>query len=385
MLVGAASHQPQTAWEPQDPRSSALEQLLCGVGSHALVEAARFHKLGHQLLVHGGPLLRQVPFVHDGLQTMRAQAVIAELLVVADLGLLAPVLDANSPGWLVLKGAALGASVYGSPVERPAGDLDVLVHPHDFPRVVVALEGIGAQVVDRNWKLLVEEARGQLHLVLPHGSLLDLHWHVLNREVVRHDFDIRTEDLLAAGVPLTIGATAVRTLDPVHTVLHLGLHGAMSGGHRVGWLMDVDRALRLLRPDPARLLAEATSWRARAAIGCILWRANRFLATPMDPSLVQQLAPRSTRAMALALQRLDPVGGRADDSGPTSWWTPTLRDRGSQHLSPRIRRQLGVGRALARVRQADSPAPSAFETSPGVGREDYFDLVMERPRQPTSH
>ncbi len=77
---------------------------------------------------------------------------------------------------------------------------------------------------------------------LPNGTALDLHWHVVNDARLRRRFTFRTEEMLGRAVRMAIGDSIVPALDPVDTLLHLGYHTAHSGGHRLMWLKDVERA-----------------------------------------------------------------------------------------------------------------------------------------------
>ena len=47
--------------------------------------------------------------------------------------------------WVLLRGPALGADLYGDLMLRPYGDLDVLVTPHDAPEALSALRQAGFQ------------------------------------------------------------------------------------------------------------------------------------------------------------------------------------------------------------------------------------------------
>jgi DNA-binding transcriptional ArsR family regulator len=373
VLLAAGRSSLDRPWRADEPAARSLRALALGPEPEWLVGAASFHRVTHHLLVLGEEVLVEAPGLREELRSARARAVLGELQVVADLGPAAAVLDRAAPGWVVVKGASLGARVYENPVERPAGDLDVVVAPERFADAVEALEAAGARVLDRNWTLLLRERRGQVHLVLPQGTVMDLHWDVLNRGVVREDFSLRTRDLLERAEPVRIGPHLVRTLDAADTVLHLCLHAAVSGGHRVGWLMDVERSLRRLDPDQDELVRRCTQARARAAVGAVLLSAHRLLGAPVQPDVLGRLVGPAVRSVSRTLDLVDPVGGRWDDQGPRAWWTPALRDRGAVHLSPRMRRRLRHPARRTRL-----PATVLSEATDGATRHDYLSAVTAR-------
>lgn len=348
-------------WDDRSAPALGLQHLLDAGGADLVVRGARFHKAAHQLLVAAPTVLTGAPEAHDGLQAVRAQTVLGEIRALSDLAVVAAALDAACPGWVLVKGLALAHRVYEDPVARPVGDVDVVVAPARFEPAVRALESAGGVVVDRDWDLQLRELRGQVHVLMPHGTLVDLHWHLVNRDAVRRQVGPLTSDVLARAVPVTIGGVPVRTLDAVDTVTHLALHAALSGGHRLGWLLDLRQALTGLRPPQTELADRARRWRARAAIGAALCRSGRVLGSPTAlsaGSVVLDGQRVVARALA-AVERIDPVGGRTRDDGPLAWITPTVRDRGVV-LSPRLRRRLARSAAAPDGRSAGRDARERY-------------------------
>lgn len=342
-VLAAAMAGEDDLWAEGAPAVLGLSRLLDAGHADLVVRGARFHKAAHQLLLAAPALLAASPAAHDGLQAVRAETVLAEIRSLADLAVLRPALDDACPGWVLVKGLSLAHRVYDDPVARPVGDLDVVVAPRQFASAVRALEAVGGAVADSDWDLQLRELRGQVHVVMPHGTLVDLHWHLVNRHLVRQQVGPATSAVLARAVPVVVGEVLVRTLEPVDTVAHLALHAALSGGHRLGWLLDVRQALTVLRPDEAELADRARDWRSRAATGAILQRAGRVLRSPDALTAGAAVVTRRDilgRLLA-AVERTDPVGGRVEDDGPVAWTTPTARDRGPV-LSPRLRRRLAV-------------------------------------------
>ena len=152
-----------------------------------------------------------------------------------------------------MKGPAIAERLYPSPDLRVYDDLDIVVAPADFSRAIDAFEASGLELLDRNWDLIRREGRGQLHLRLPLGTLADIHWHLLNREVVRNAFDVLVEPLFERARQIDLLGSPTRTLDPVDTLLHLGIHAALSGADRLLWLKDLERENARLKRAVAEL------------------------------------------------------------------------------------------------------------------------------------
>lgn len=248
---------------------------------------------------------------------------------------------ASLPGrWLVVKGPVAAHLLHARPELRQYVDLDVVVDPADFPRAVALLEAVGARLIDRNWPLLRSERRGQVHLRMPDGTEVDLHWDLLNRSQVRTAFAVpTTRELLESGRDVEVGGMLLRTLDRESTLLHLCLHAALSGGHRLTWLRDVDRAVVAAGPSWDVVVRRAHDWRARAAVGAMLLRSSSVFGTPVPEPVVRALLP-PPRAGALRLvDRALPVPAARTDRSLLAVCTPLVRDRGFG-VSPQMRRSL---------------------------------------------
>src|SRR5262249_5413405 len=133
--------------------------------------------------------------------------------------------------WLVLKGPALAHSVYPRPDLRQGVDLDVLVPPARFGDVLVALEAAGFTLLDRNWPLVAARVPGELRIRAPQGVLVDLHWAVLDDPALHRPFRLPVPGLLERARWLDrAGCCALSAVDQL---VHLGVHGALSGANRL--------------------------------------------------------------------------------------------------------------------------------------------------------
>lgn len=256
-----------------------------------IVQASRFHRvagcvlqsLRHLDLPAGGALAELQSTYYTGIQR--------HLKARAELASMALTLDAADIRWMSLKGPVLAEVVYRRADLRAYGDIDLLVMPTDLGPCIEALEAAGCRVVDRNWTLLCERMLGQVQLITPGGTPVDLHWHLLNEARLRDRFTIDTGLLFEQARTVHVGAAHVRTLSPSHTLLHLAIHAAMAGGNRLVWMKDLEQALRNDAPPWSELLEDAARWRASLVCATMLQRARTVLGVPVPDQVLEALAP----------------------------------------------------------------------------------------------
>ncbi len=297
-----------------------------------------------------------------------------------DLSLVAATLDRLGYPWAVLKGAALANTVYPEPFQRLFSDVDLLVRPADLKEVTYALVDAGSRTLDRNWSLMAADRRGQVHLRLPSGTLVDLHWSLLNSGQVRDRFAVPTDELLTRLTKTTTATgTAIPVLADVDQLAHVALHAALSGGHRLSWLVDVDRIVRHGFDEWAELVSTATKWQGRAAIGAVLLRAKRSLGTPVPADVIDQLANRKATAIVSVLDGVAPLGTARHDPG-SALLMSSLRDTGSTTAIPRLNRWLNPRGAARAWRSWRSGQPTLDLMSTQSGEpDDYFTWVVAHP------
>ena len=198
--------------------------------------------------------------------------------------------DARVP-FLVVKGPALVHQYYDSIELRSFVDLDIVVRPRDLSRALVGLEGASCELLDANWPLLSSRNAHELRVVGPTGGAIDLHWS-LGYGPGSERLVPSVDALLERGTVADLGGVESRVLDWADTIVHLALHAASSGGHRLIWCADLRAALGAMPPGGARLLVErATEWGAAPALHLMLWRAHHALRMPLSPELMAALSP----------------------------------------------------------------------------------------------
>jgi hypothetical protein len=157
--------------------------------------------------------------------------------------------EAASIPTLVLKGLALGASVYADAGLRLFSDLDLLVRREDVFRAVEVLKRHGFGALPGEPASPSDLRAAHAHTFRPpkrHDPPLDLHWHVLAS--ARGDDD----DLpfWSRATPVRVGAASTLMLGPEDQLMHVLAHGVRwTRTPHVRWVADA--ALVLRRTGPA--------------------------------------------------------------------------------------------------------------------------------------
>jgi len=241
--------------------------------------------------VMGSEAAASLPDAEQHLLSRQARTTVYRYLAsMLDLRFLHRTLDPAGLRWVLLKGPSL-TRVHGAPMLRTYGDLDLLVHGADLGDVVHALEGGGARVLDRNWTLIRRAAKGEVHLELPSGSHLDLHWHLLNDKERRDAFTIPLDEVLDDAIDLELDGTSARVLHPADEVCYVALHALLSGAHRLVWLKDVERLLHHVAVPAGSIADRARSWGVALPLAMLLHRIAGSLGLPPAGHEVLTLLP----------------------------------------------------------------------------------------------
>ena len=327
---------------------------------------------------------RMIPFVHRDLRGLggvedrtlqmldryEVTQTANQMRIVTDLAGLASTLALLDVPWLTFKGPIAAHLLYARPELRTYRDLDVLVPRAEFTRTLTFLRETGHEVIDRNWTLISREQRGQLHLTLPFGTVADVHWHLLNRGVVRDAFDVATDGLLRRSRTVTVSGVAATTLSPEDTLVHLALHAALAGGDRLIWLKDIERSIAIEAPDWEEVVERALSWRSGAATAVMLRRAAATLDARVPLWVLRDLDPSGVRRrLTTAFDRRWPAGSAIGELTPAALWPQVVRDG----------RLATVGSVLQRSVRRPAGAIRQLLGEPGGGGRDHEPTAVLHP------
>ena len=346
-----------------------------------LAAAVAFHGVASYMY----DLVRDTPGVSERLtERLRRQRDLAafnHLHVITELSYLRDTLDPKGIPWLIFKGPTLAEPVHGSAHHRSYGDLDMLVQPRHLRDTVATLEESGCTLIDRNWTLILEEMKGEVHLLLPTGVPLDLHWHLFNEPRRREAFPVSIDALFDRARTVNVSGQEVPTLSLTDTVVYVAMHTLHSGGDRLIWLKDLDRLMRSEELDVPEIAERAREWHAELVLTSALARTELALGpVPNAEELRSCLRPsRMWLAAATLAWRRAPA---ERESGQGSLGRIVCRStRPTQlvsfgELSRRLWARAREGNSPSVRRFApDDPRSLQFASGGTETREEYFRRV----------
>lgn len=317
------------------------------------------------------------PFIAE-LRDRYTRAAHGHLRVMWELAHVRRVLDATDTRWAVIKGPAAVELLYSAPGQRAYVDLDLLVDPAAFRDVLTALQAAGSQLLDRNWTLLRKDLLGEVHLRLPGGTPLDLHWNLINMNRGRMWID--SAEVLQRAVRTDLGGVTVGTLDSVDAVVHLAVHAALSGGDKLLWLKDIERAAAVFAPPWEAVVERAHRWNVAAPTGLILARARTVLDAPIPEWVPGRLLGAGSARIVGLVERASP------------WELSVGRLTAASHVVSRSISHGPVGASLWFVRRSvrsldprEPAASSAFTARGNDGDREAFigAVVSSKTRRPS--
>ena len=290
-------------------------------------------------------------------------------------------LDGSGIRSVLLKGLSIARTAYPRPDLRYSVDLDVLVPPAHFGLIIDTLVTERYRLLDVNWPVIAARVPAQLRLTSPNGTLVDLHWHVLNQPDLRAEFHLPTSCLLARSQPLA--GDGLRTLAPADQLIHACVHAALSGGNRLLWLVDLDRIVRSGNLDWDFIVSTAIWSRTGLAVALMLARTRTIFHTPIDDHTLQRLAGGSgwaagTRLLdsrsRLTIDPTRPAVARVLAASARSGGWQSLAEL-AKHGLAWLRSGAPRSRPYAAWRDANRDASTLYPVRDDVARAAYFAKV----------
>lgn len=373
--VGGREGDPRPGWERIGAQPDTVLELA---------RAARLHRVEGYLL----EWIREQGGHADLdrlLEQRRADVVRRHLQAVGSLIHIARVLDAGGIDWLTFKGPVLAEHAHRSPSRRSYNDLDILVPRPQFRAALDAMTRAGAVTLDTNVTHLLDLGAGQLHVVDHLGQNIDLHWGLFYSAGTRAAFRFDERRLLERRRCVDVLGREVPTFGAVDTLLHLSLHGALGGGHRLVWLKDIERTVATSRPDWDEVVEESGRVGAGQAVALMLRRTAVETGLDVPSGLLRRLSPAAgLRALDWAAVRAF-APSRADTRGsPARLLAKATRAEAAATRQVLVERVLALRPSNARlvVRPASRSDGDArvFDPDPaGRPLDDYLDWVSNDP------
>ena len=378
-----------------EPRSDEdVRELAARVGHARLQGLARlssFHGVAGYVYRALGDADVVSAAEREMLAAVRTRVVMTHLAVLQELEVVGGAFEEEGIPWVVIKGPVLAERIHGSVELRGYTDLDVVVPPTRLADAVAALEGRGAVTLDRNWELLHGTVKGELHVRMPAGITLDLHWHLLNSRRLRDEFTIDLRGIFDRVRSVHVGERLVPTMSSADSIVYVALHAMLSGGHRLVWLKDLERLL--VREDwvtdDVQIIAE--SWGASLALHTALSRAGRIIGSSPGARSIR-IRPRTGHLWAWiddAACRLAPVE-QEDGSGSLGRLVarsvrPTLRaslTEGSRRTVSFLRDRRNDVLPVERTsHDPQNPGSVLFPTGDEATKRAYFESVVREAKR----
>jgi hypothetical protein len=220
---------------------------------------------------------------------------------------LALLLEGTNVEWRLTKGAAVAHSDFPDPSLRNSGDVDVMVHPRSWDRMIVVLEAagyerefpeVGPEFDQRYGKGATYES--------PEGVEIDLH-----RRMAIGRFGVRSkmEDMFDVASSIELAGVKIPILDAPRRLIHGAFHAALGGFQYFRAFRDVAQLLLVTDADWYETRRIMQSWRCEAVLARAIVRAwDRLHLTAEHPAMNWarsfEIARGDTKALAVFEQEL---------------------------------------------------------------------------------
>lgn len=198
------------------------------------------------------------------------------------------------------KGLALAELIYHDVALRQSGDIDLLIHAEDLPRIRDAVRELG-------YTSQTQFSEAEEHAYLKSGyecafdgpagrNLLEVQWAIQPR-FYAVDFDMN--GLFQRAVTVTVAGRQMKTPCSADLLLVLAVHAAKHAWARLVWLCDIAGLMNVPHLPWDWIEAQARSLGIVRIVCVSLLLANRLLGAAM-PAKVEKLAAADSVSLLLA-------------------------------------------------------------------------------------
>jgi hypothetical protein len=145
----------------------------------------------------------------------------------------------------LFKGALLAQMAYGEISQRQSGDIDILIHRHNFAIAKTLLESLGFQMYPKLTPAQLE-SHLNFHCEIQFMrddwfTVVDLHWDLAPRSFV---FRVKADEVMSRLQTVSFAGTLVETFSTEDLVLYESMHGAKHLWRRLEWITALAESIR---------------------------------------------------------------------------------------------------------------------------------------------
>ena len=209
-----------------------------------------------------------VEAVFDAWKADATASLIVEALAVRTAGLL----DDAGVRWRLTKGAAIAHLDYRAQLsQRCFGDMDVVIHPHDWDRALAALRQSGHRRPSPELRPGFDRRFGKGATIIdPNNLEIDLH---LRFAIGRFAVGARMEELFIRGDHVELAGRRIPTLAGPDRLLHACHHAVLGGLSDFRVARDVAQLLLVSNVAWEETRDTAERWRAGAVVAMAILRS----------------------------------------------------------------------------------------------------------------
>jgi hypothetical protein len=191
------------------------------------------------------------------------------------------------------KGPLLAQLAYGEMSLRQAGDIDLLIHRHDFAQARLLLESLGYEMMPRLTPAqLVSHLANHCEIQFMRDdwlTVVDLHWDLAPRSFV---FGVKADEVMSRLQSVSLAGTTVETFGAEDLLLYQAMQGAKHLWRRLEWISCLAESLRatpVINWDT--LIDRATKAHATRILALGLRLIQKFSDVHVPPEVLSSVDP----------------------------------------------------------------------------------------------